>query len=401
MPGAIKGLGVLLPTLQVQFETKTWIVGWSISVITGISGLTGPLVVALQRRCEPGSIIVACGVMLGLSCIVASFAVSVFQLTLTYVPLAGIALGLSGVLSKQLVGLCFDQNHATAIGIARTGSSIAFLVCTPLVQILLETFGWRGTMLIMGGLFSHMIVCGALVKKQLKHSFHNYKQIQEDSASAKPPSNLPLCLYTAWESFAANLDLRLLLNIRFWMAAIIFCDSRFASDMWRIYFVSTAVSKGFSSDDATMFVAVGAVGSLIAKVVQGFIIDRGPLPFWAVLGIGLSVSTATYCTTPWLSSYTTVMISAFLIMTADGFISCLIDVLVKQLLGVDLLSSAYGWMGILTTLLSFTLGFLPGWIYDTTGSFNAAFVFLCCVQASSLVTLLIVSYKKLYSIPKV
>ena len=39
--GIVKGLGVMLPTLQTQFETKTWIIGWMIATTVGVSGLTG------------------------------------------------------------------------------------------------------------------------------------------------------------------------------------------------------------------------------------------------------------------------------------------------------------------------------------------------------------------------
>ena len=130
--------------------------------------------------------------------------------------------------------------------------------------------------------------------------------------------------------------------------------------MWRIYFVSDAVSKGFSLDDAATFVAVAAIGGLIAKVVQGLIVARGPLSYWAVLGISLAVSTATFCATPFMNSFISVMISASLNMTADGFTGCLVDVPVKDLLGVDLLASAYAWIGMLNPILRFTLGFLPG-----------------------------------------
>ena len=39
--GLIKGLGVLLPTLQVQFATRTWIVGWIIGMATAAIGISG------------------------------------------------------------------------------------------------------------------------------------------------------------------------------------------------------------------------------------------------------------------------------------------------------------------------------------------------------------------------
>ena len=39
--GMTKGLAVLLPSLQEQFDTSTWLLGWMIAIIDGVSDLAG------------------------------------------------------------------------------------------------------------------------------------------------------------------------------------------------------------------------------------------------------------------------------------------------------------------------------------------------------------------------
>ena len=48
--GIVKGVGVMLPTLQQQFDTETWIIGWITSMLFTVSGLIGMLVFNQSAR---------------------------------------------------------------------------------------------------------------------------------------------------------------------------------------------------------------------------------------------------------------------------------------------------------------------------------------------------------------
>ena len=77
--------------------------------------------------------------------------------------ITGTGFGLAGVLVRDALGRCFSKNYATAVGLARTGNSIGMLTLPPLIQLLLVTYGWRGTMMIIGAISLHLAVCGALM----------------------------------------------------------------------------------------------------------------------------------------------------------------------------------------------------------------------------------------------
>lgn len=80
---------------------------------------------------------------------------------LFFVPMAGIGQGLCTPVNTILVNQFFDRHLSTASGISLTGITLASFVFPPAVTILLQTYGLRGTFLIISGLTLHA-VAGAL-----------------------------------------------------------------------------------------------------------------------------------------------------------------------------------------------------------------------------------------------
>ena len=37
----LKGMGIMLPTIQYQFDTKTWVIGWITCIMLAIAGFAG------------------------------------------------------------------------------------------------------------------------------------------------------------------------------------------------------------------------------------------------------------------------------------------------------------------------------------------------------------------------
>ena len=54
------------------------------------------------------------------------------------------------------VGFYFERWRALATGIGVCGSGIGTFVLAPLVAMMIPTYGWRGTVLILAGDLSHL-----------------------------------------------------------------------------------------------------------------------------------------------------------------------------------------------------------------------------------------------------
>lgn len=63
-----------------------------------------------------------------------------------------------------MLGSYFDKRRPLANGLAAAGSPVFLSVLSPLGQILLNHYGWRGGFLIMGGLLLNCCTCGAVMR---------------------------------------------------------------------------------------------------------------------------------------------------------------------------------------------------------------------------------------------
>lgn len=62
------------------------------------------------------------------------------------------------------VGQYFEKHRALANGISVSGSGLGNFAIPPLMRVLLDNYGLRGTMLILSGLMLNVCVCGALLR---------------------------------------------------------------------------------------------------------------------------------------------------------------------------------------------------------------------------------------------
>ncbi|XP_071801418.1 monocarboxylate transporter 12-like [Asterias amurensis] len=385
-----KGLGIMLPTLQEQFGTTTTLTGWVIAAICTTAGAGGIFAGLVGRRFGTGVSVMMCGFMVGAACVAGSFSSSIVQLFLILMVFASSGLGLSRVLAKAAIVHRFQTNFATAVGVSKTGGSIGFLFFAPLTQIFLDTYGWSGTLLLIGAISFHLAVCGALmvvVDKRRTSEVRKYDKVEQEENQSGQETNHRCS--TLWKCVVDSFDMNLLRNPRYWAAATIYCSTRATLDMWTIFFVSMAQSKGFSPEDAAIFVTVAGVGNVLSKLIQGFIVDRVFKSYLGFMFVMLATSSAMFCATPWLDSYWLMMMSSFSVLFCLGVLTCLQDLLFKQVFGVERMVGVYGWLGLKTGALRLAIEFLPGLLYDLSGNFDGAFIFIGVVQSLGMVPLVV------------
>lgn len=80
--------------------------------------------------------------------------------------------------SLIMLGSYFDKRRPLANGLAAAGSPVFLSALSPLGQVLLEKYGWRGGFLIMGGLLLNCCTCGA-VMRPLEISMKKTEKIQD------------------------------------------------------------------------------------------------------------------------------------------------------------------------------------------------------------------------------
>ncbi|XP_038075963.1 monocarboxylate transporter 11-like [Patiria miniata] len=402
--GLIKGLGVMLPVLQEEFQSSTWLVGWTIAIINGISDFVGPFAGPLEMKFGPRMVIMMSGVLIGGSLVVASLATSVIQFAVSLTLLSGCGISFANILTRAMVGRYFTTHYTAANGIGHAGHSVALIVFAPLTQLLLDTYGWRGAMLLLGGICMHLVPCGTLFTDRPTARRHGgasgdeYEPLPGDSES--PPHSSKCCcccleLQFSGARCAQNFGLEVFEKASFYLTAVLFICNRLVNDLWVIYFVDHVYAKGLSGQDAVTFTAAAGVANLVAKVAHGPVVDRGWMGLRTMMVVTITVAAACLFTDPWMNTYWWLMVNAVVFMGAAGVIGALLDVYTKDLLGADYLVSAFSWMGVLSGFATTSLGFLPGWMYDVSGSYDGAFILMGGIWSVSLVVMVMegVMYK--------
>ncbi|XP_038072899.1 monocarboxylate transporter 12-B-like isoform X2 [Patiria miniata] len=398
----IKGLGVMLPTLQEQFATQTWLVGWVLSIITAVICITGLLARPLEVMFGTRTVVTVSGFILGVSMVIASFSTSIVMLTSVLALAAGPAVSVVQILTRALLGRCFTTNYGMAVGIGTAGGAVGLITVGPFTQLLLDTYGWGGALLILGGLTMHLGVCGALFRSaSTDETNYSYQPVstganeepQVGSSSAEKAGNLKQSsrLGAVKDALGAQMKhfgFSVCFMFSFWITAVPFICNRFVGDQWIIYYVSQAEAKGFSPYDAVTFTTAGGVGNFVSKILLGVIVDKGLLKLRTAIALMITLSSSALLITPWVNSYWLMSVSSVFYYSGRGAGASLNDMYTRELLGPDLLACAFAWMELVTAILSFSLGFFPGWMYDQTGSFDWAFFILGCISALSWMALL-------------
>jgi MFS family permease len=96
--------------------------------------------------------------------IISSYAESIELLIFTFGIVSGFGLALCYVTAVVIVAYYFEKRRSLATGLSVCGSGIGTFLFAPLTTFLVTEYGWRGTTLILAGLFLNMAVCGALMR---------------------------------------------------------------------------------------------------------------------------------------------------------------------------------------------------------------------------------------------
>ena len=92
-----------------------------------------------------------------------SFTASIFNLYITYGALPGLGLVMISLSSLIAVGRHFHKNQALAMGICQAGGSVGGFIFNPMLQALMQAYGWRGAVLILSGILMHAALFGLVI----------------------------------------------------------------------------------------------------------------------------------------------------------------------------------------------------------------------------------------------
>ncbi|XP_076095490.1 monocarboxylate transporter 13-like [Mytilus galloprovincialis] len=148
-------------TEELGFElTSVTLIG---SIHTAISFGGAVLVVPLVERFGERYVLVVSGMLQFIGCFVSAFLTSFPLLFLCIGIILGIGAATSFVTCIMATDKYFDKKKTTALTLTSLGSSLSIVVFSPVAKLLLENYGFRGTMMIFSAILLNTVVCGVAV----------------------------------------------------------------------------------------------------------------------------------------------------------------------------------------------------------------------------------------------
>ncbi|XP_072523499.1 monocarboxylate transporter 3 [Salminus brasiliensis] len=159
-----KAISVYFKELMRDFGCGYSDTAWISSIMLAMLYGSGPVSSIMVNRygCRP--VMLFGGLLASAGMIGASFTTNIIQLYLTAGVITGLGLALNFQPSLIMLGCYFDKRRPLANGLAAAGSPVFLSALSPLGQVLLDRFGWRGGFLIMGGLLLNCCTCGAVMR---------------------------------------------------------------------------------------------------------------------------------------------------------------------------------------------------------------------------------------------
>lgn len=156
--------GIVYVIILEVFDEGSGITSWISSLITAVVFFTCPLSGYLIGRFGERKVAVAGALIAAIGMTSSAFVNSVPALMVTYGIVAGFGCGLAFMPGSVAVAKYFKNHRTLALSIASAGGGIGGFAFPPILELLNETYNWRGMFLILGGVTLNGIVFGLLFR---------------------------------------------------------------------------------------------------------------------------------------------------------------------------------------------------------------------------------------------
>uniref|UniRef100_F6ZCN2 Major facilitator superfamily (MFS) profile domain-containing protein n=1 Tax=Ciona intestinalis TaxID=7719 RepID=F6ZCN2_CIOIN len=154
---------VLVPIMNT-FETDYSSVGWVSAIVSAGLAIGGNCAAQLMPRIGHRNTMIVGGLVAGVSCVIASFSVSMLMLDVFAGLILGFGSGLAYVPTPVIIGYYFKKRRSLATHIASMGSPLGSFIICPMNKWLVNQYGIHGYYLIMGGVYFNLCIVGALMR---------------------------------------------------------------------------------------------------------------------------------------------------------------------------------------------------------------------------------------------
>ncbi|KAK6976412.1 monocarboxylate transporter [Biomphalaria glabrata] len=162
--GTMYALSVIYVAWLDYFDSGKGLTSWIVSLAVAVMFGIGPVPGALSKRFGNQAVVIMGSIVMCIGFFISYFAVNVYVLIVTIGIIAGFGAGCCYLPSVSMVAMYFTTKRSIAMGIASSGLGAGAFFMAPFINWIVDYYGWRGSMFILGGISLNMCVLGALMR---------------------------------------------------------------------------------------------------------------------------------------------------------------------------------------------------------------------------------------------
>ena len=377
--GSFNAFGVFFESLLTDF-------GWTRATISGalslswiMQGVFGIMMGRLTDRVGPRLVLTICGFLIGLGYLLMARVETVWQLYLVYGVIIGSGMGGSWVPIVATIARWFVKRRSLITGIVLTGVSAGTLIAPPVASRLISVYGWPESYLILG---VTVLVAVILVAQLLRREPGRPTRRPNGGTEAQKQEPVPEPRQFSLRQAARTRQL--------WLVSGMFFCFGFSVYTIMAHIALDAIGLGISPANAANILATIGGLSIVGRIALGSAADRFGDRQVFIVGFIL-MAAALFWLVP-----TGELWGLYLFAAVFGFAfgGCATSEapLVAKLFGL----SSHGLILGVINLFGFTLGaavgpLMAGYLFDTTGSYQLAFIIAGAVSVAGLVLTVLLS----------
>ena len=369
--GLVVSYGLFFKTFEAEF-------GWSRTLMSGgfslaflVMGLLAAFGGQLSDRYGPRLVLAFTGTMCGLGFILLSQMSYAWQLLLVFGLFIGTGMSTHDVVTLSTIARWFKNRRGVMTGIVKVGTAAGQFTIPPIAAVLLITYGWRSTFMIMGFAAIILLLFAAWAIK---------------APSTKTNTNTPDMM--SGYSFAQARRTPI-----FWIICAI--EFLFLPSLATIplHIVVHGMDLGMTTTVAAVLVSTMAASSVLARLAVGSFFDK----------VGGKV-TIILCLVPLLGSLLALLAidtpnPLFAVMVVYGFahggLFTVMSPTIAEYFGLKAHGTLFGSIIFFGTISAATAPILAGYIFDTLGSYSMMFKILIVMVSLGLILTLLLPRKSL------
>jgi MFS family permease len=361
--GARSAPGVFVLPLQTDFpDWKRAAISLAISIGLVMYGFGGPLSGWLMNKFGPRHIVFAGLLITALSMALSAKIQELWQLNVLFGFLSGVGTGIVGsVLGATVANRWFLKRRGLIVGIFGAATSAGQLIFYPLLQRMVDIIGWRTTSIWIAIATAVLAIPIVLLMRN------------QPSDVGEKPYGADADYVPSKATTDTNVMSKALRSLDFWLLAVTFfvCGAT-SNGLIGVHFIAHAVEHGFAKDVAASTLAFMGVFNFVGTIASGWLTDRYNPRF--LLAVYYTFRGISLLFLPLVHDQLGLGAFAILfgldyIATVPPTVALTADTFGRRNVGV-----VYGWIFCAHQIGAASASWFGGFIRDSYGSYNAAFI---------------------------